>query len=268
MGIGASDYHGLPQLLDHLVINGRVRNPNWVEHPCPNLYNRTQVAGDGTIAQCPSWHFAEDNTATLSGVAGNYYTYGQLGHAARDEGAAVWLPNRAAAAGVEATYHLATSTPSLEVVARLGTLPTTFLLASTSIYVIGFVSSTDGNTMGETFPEAGCFFIASSTQRNWQATCKTSNSASTTIDTGVPTTTTPTGQGQFLTFRIDADANKADFWIKQATTSMKFVGRITSNIPTVGLNVGASVHRSAGVTALQFDIMSLNAWVRKITPRN
>lgn len=265
VSFGADGYYGRTDVLDHVVVRGRIRKPDWFEADCPIPGGATAINADTALAQgstftCPNFDFFEDGTETLTAVAGAGFAYGQMGGAVADGGSGTFVSG--ATAG---WMRLATSTPSLEVTARIGTIVAN---SSTTQYFIGFVDEAALSTTYETPPAAGCFFTASTTQANWRAICRTALSAATNVDTGVASTSINTGAGNFLTFRIDADSDNARFYIKNGPTGvMNLVADISGTYPaTTPLNAGLMWGRTFGTQAIQFDFLGLNVWWRKYTP--
>jgi hypothetical protein len=257
MMFNTDGYYGLTQPLDHFVLEGRMRNNDWYEETCYATYSQTAISADGVLPYCPRWWFAEDGTETLTGVASNGFVYNQLGGAVASGGAMVMLNAPAASNWM----RLATSTPSFEVTARIGTIAAG---ASTTYYLIGYQNIVNNSTAMEVEPTAGCFFVASTTQANWRAICKTSASAATNVDTGIASTSVVTGAGNWKVFRIDADGNSATFYIKNGTANMGKVAEIRNNIPgTVALSPTVMWGRTTGTQAIQFDFYNLNLWLRK-----
>lgn len=256
--INTDGYYGLDQALDHLVLEGRMRNNDWHGEECYPSYSQTAISADGVLPYCPRWWFAEDGTETLTGVASNGFVYGQLGGATANGGALVMLNAPAASNWM----RIATNTPSMEVTARIGTIASG---ASTTYYAIGYVNTVNNATTMETEPSSGCFFIASSTQANWRATCRTALGTATNVDTGIASTSVATGAGNWKVFRIDADGNHARFWIKNGTANMQLVAEITTTIPaTVALAPAIMWGRTLGIQAIQFDFYNLSLWMRKL----
>lgn len=273
IGFGTNTYLG-SSLLDHFVFSGRTKNDDWYNVSCPIPVGATAITSDTSVASgglmtCQGWDFYEDTTATLTGFAGSGYSYGQLGTSASADGAGVFV------SGVSTGWLRApTSTPSLEVTARINTgnsTSTRYYIGYTNLAVAGGTGIYDDDIT------AGCYFFASSSvsiggvasagHPNWYATCKTSAGASTTIDTGISTTTVTSGAGQWRTFRVDMDATKATFYIKQGTGALAKVAEISTNYPsTTTLNAGLHMGRTTGSAALQFDFFGLDFWWRKFTP--
>lgn len=258
MMFNTDGYYGLTQALDHFVLEGRMRNNDWYEESCYATYSQTAISADGVLPYCPRWWFAEDGTETLTGVASNGFVYNQLGGALANGGALVMLNAPAASNWM----RIATNTPSFEVTARIGTIAAN---SSTTYYAIGYVNTVNNATTMETEPSAGCFFIASTTQANWRATCRTALGTAENVDTGVASTSVVTGAGTWKVFRIDADGNGVDFWIKNGTGNMTKVATITSRIPgTTALAPVIMWGRTTGTQAIQFDFYNLNLWMRKL----
>ena len=258
MMFNTDGYYGLTQALDHFVLEGRMRNNDWYEESCYATYSQTAISADGVLPYCPRWWFAEDGTETLTGVASNGFVYNQLGGALANGGALVMLNAPAASNWM----RIATNTPSFEVTARIVTIAAN---SSTTYYAIGYVNTVNNATTMETEPSAGCFFIASTTQANWRATCRTALGTAENVDTGVASTSVVTGAGNWKVFRIDADGNGVDFWIKNGTGNMTKVATITSRIPgTTALAPAIMWGRTTGTQAIQFDFYGLSLWLRKL----
>jgi hypothetical protein len=267
ISIGAHSYMGYEGVLDQFALHGRMRNPDWFIADCPITSGAVAITSDTAAATgfslCNSMDFYEDTTATLTTVSGSGYSYGQLGSAAANDGAGVFLR------GLTGGFLVpATSTPSMEVTARIGTIVAN---STTTNYIIGFSNlAVAGNTY-ETLPTSGCHFVASSTQANWRAICRTSASVVTNVDTGVSSTTNGVaagGGGKFRTFRIDMDADNAVFYIANGNVpGLQKVADISTTYPgTVTLNAGIHFGRTTGTQAVQFDFFGLNTQWRRFTP--
>ena len=113
----------------------------------------------------------------------------------------------------------------------------------------------------------GCYFIATSTTPNWLAKCA-SGTATTSINTGIASTTGSSGAGVWGTFRIDGDGNNVIFYARRGPTStLQEITKITgASIPTVPLNAGIFFGRTFGTQAIQFDWKDMSFSARRVPP--
>lgn len=268
VSVGSHWYMGMDGLIDQLVIHGRVRNPDWFHVECPIPVGATAVTSDtptaAGITLCDGFDFFEDTTATLTNVSGSGFSYGRLGSAAATDGAGVFVR------GLTGGWIVpATSTPSLEVTARIGTI---VAQSTTTNYIIGFSNILAAGNTYENQPGIGCYFIASTTRTNWLARCS-NGTATSSVDTGVSTTTNGVaagGGGKFRTFRIDMDATQARFYIANGNTpALTLVGSLSTGYPaTNNLNAGIHFGRTLGTQAVQFDFFGMDMWWRRLIPNN
>jgi hypothetical protein len=258
--VGTSGYYGRSDTLDTFVVSGTIRQHGWNQSGCNAIGYHTAVSATGVLS-CNGWSFAKDTTgaATLTGTAGTGYTYGRLNTAIANNGAGVWA-NGATAGWI----RIGTSTPSMETIAR-----TAGGFGTTSFMVIGYTNISPAGAAYETAPVSGCYFIASSTKANWQATCANA-SARTYTDTGIASTTVTNGAGQWYMFRIDADADGARFFMRESETAiLRQVAYITTNLPTaVSLNAGVYVALAASTISVSADVASVDLQWRKVLPFN
>jgi hypothetical protein len=130
--------------------------------------------------------------------------------------------------------------------------------AGTSTIYAGFTSITPSGTSFEVAPTSFVGFMASSSHANWTATIKTSASASTSVDTGIPSTTA-------MFFSITTDAGYAYLWAGSATTKNRLimVGSISS-IKDTALVAGIYMARiAAGNGGTTARIGYMEYWKRK-----
>lgn len=256
MGIGVYNYLGIGYLLDHFVVNGRMNQVGWSQAFC-DVAPSFAISADGVF--CGKFWFAEDGTATLTALSttNSGYTYNQLATTIANDGAGVWV------GGLNTGWMTAaTSTPSLEVKARIGTAQN----ASTTEFYIGFDNINYSATALEVPPTVGCFFVASSTQANWRAVCRTALATGTYQDTGVASSTVFTGSGAFRRFRVDMDSTQAKFYIEQPGGNLTLTNVITHSITTQNLSAGLHYYRTQGTAAVNFDFFGLRAWWREFLP--
>lgn len=187
-------------------------------------------------------------------MAGNGYSYATLATAVINEGADVGL-------GMGTALTFATSTPIMEVTARLGTS-----ISSTGTeFFIGFHNDSF-SAPDTTSPTQGCFFTASSTQANWRAICRTALGTATNVDTGFASTSIAAGNGAWRRFRIQGDSVSTKFFMTNDSGVLVQVADISTNRPTI--QVGAQVLvQSAPVLAAQISIMNLEFAWRKFIPQ-
>lgn len=147
--------------------------------------------------------------------------------------------------------RFASSTPTFEALVQV---PTT---GSTTVYV-GFTNESAGSTGYESAPTAGAFFTASSSYGpNWDFSVVTSASASTTIDTGISSTTA-------IFLKIQADAASIEAWVGSATLPLTKVYSGTNGINSTAMSAGAYFGRGLGGSgADQISIHSMELWQRK-----
>jgi len=248
--------------MEQLWINGWWNQRDFQQF-CDNPVGATAIAADG-IAPCGGFSFMEDGTGTLTAsttpAASGGQAFGAITTAAANDGAGVFLNSTSAG-----FLTLSTSTPSMEVYARIGNSQTASTTASGNTgYVIGFTNLATAGTAYETAPTAGAFFQATSTN-NWQAITRTA-SASTQTDTGVSSTTALTGSGNFRHFKIVADVDGVDFYIRTTESGpLNKVARHTTNLPTVVLNAGVHMGRvNVGAMYATLDFYRLRVWWKSV----
>lgn len=260
--IGSTDYdNAAPR--DHLQVTGRINTESWLNNGCDMPVGNVAVSADGLIG-CDGYSFMEDNTGTLTGLAGAGFGYAQLSTATANDGAGVFLN------GVSTGWiRFASSTPVMEVNARISNIERA---TSTSRLYIGFFNINTAGTTFETPPTQGCYFTASSTipTGNWVAMCHTAAAGAnqTIVDTGIASSTVITGTGGFRKFRIEADNAGTRFFIKLTEAgALTQVAYITTNVPTTtAMASGIYQARTAVGTALLFDFFRLRHWWRDFLP--
>lgn len=257
VSLGRHSYLGMTNPIDQYVTHGRMRNDEWSDVNCVVPTFATSISTEGLTTACDQFMFSELTTATLNNAVGTGYPASVLSTSGSDS---AFFGH---AAGLFLRFP--TSTPSMEVTARLTSIASG---ATTSIYIIGYVTYPDVTATTRTEPTAGCFFIASSTVANWMATCRTALGTGTIVDTGFASTTILAGSGAYRTFRIDADATNAKFYMTDDTKTMKLVATISTTYPsTTSLIWGMNVSNTgaAGQTvSMSFSNVSL--WFRKMIP--
>lgn len=256
--IGASPF---PQEvpLDQLEVEGRI-NQKVLSVNCDHFGGSiTQLTADTNFI-CGNYLFNEDTAAVFDiGITSASAVYGRLRTgtagttAAAGDGASVTLHLSALT-----QIHLASSTPVLEVVARIG-VPAN---STSSLYYIGF-GGAGGNADVTALPNDGCAFIASSTSpANWTLFSRGSGSSNYTT-TGVATTTATTGVGDFYKFRIEASAGRCVGYITNlrsgAVTKTVSPASITAWTNTATVQISTS-NASAGLTN-ELHVRSTRLWM-------
>lgn len=270
IGVGISTYLG-GSLLDQFTVNGRINTQGWDYIAC----DAPGLSATGNLNNiCNSWAYAENEP--VGGVSllipavplnAGYNFYRISGLQTTNNVAAIFASPVSGGVGWMAAP---TSTPVMEATVRFGSSATN--LMSTSTVIIGFGSFSAISPVVSTPPVDGCYFTASSTQGNWRAIARNTNSE-TNVDTGVASTTNTTiGLAGFRRFRIEASNGLCSFYIQNnQTSSLIKVASITTNTPTVGLNTGVIAgNPGAGnapvSSAPVADIMRLHLWWRDFLP--
>lgn len=240
--IGEISQYGVTSGLDQLFVNGRINTGDWRYADCEQITSGT-VIGDGT-GSCPPYYAFQVATAgqsVLGGVSaeGLFYTRMFAGSAtavAAGSGIGLYLNETNSPATPPVTF--ATTTPVIETVARLENIQN----ATSTVFHIGWSNMDISAATFNGEPTAGCWFVASSTIADWYVQCRTAagTANTTSIDTGVASSTTLTGTGSFYRFRIEADNTNARFYIqKPGNNNMQKVATISTNYPsTTGLVFG------------------------------
>ncbi len=157
------------------------------------------------------------------------------------------------------TFFAASSSPTFEVVSRLGTSTQAsfWTMASSSIYMIGFHNITAG-TGGDVsvIPTNAIMFVATTTT-NWIALVRNNSTYTSYVNTGVPTTTSP--NIAFNRFRIEANQNDVTFVINGKVVS-KLVSN-GSNIPSTNLGYIISAGSTAAGRGKTMEISQIRLWV-------
>ncbi len=254
--IGDGGYFGMPVPLDQVDFAGRVRNSAWENVYCvvPTWY--TAISADGLTA-CREIVFGEATAATLSNAVGNGYPAAILSTSGNDAG---WTGY-----GGGTFLQFGTSTPSFEITARITGIAAT---ATTSAYMIGYTNHSNLGAPTVTEPTAGCFFIASSTLANWNATCRTALGTGTLVDTGIASTTILAGSGAYRKFRIDADSTSAKFYMTDGSKNLRQVATISTTYPaSTLLQAGLTVKNQGAVAqTVSLTFFGFDLWFRKVIP--
>lgn len=248
------------RLFAALTVNGLIMQEGWNQIDCSSIVGATQIAADG-LTGCDELAFYEDNTSTLTSTTNGGMIYSRLSTSAITDGAGVFLNAPSTGALI-----IATSTPVMEVTARLHTVQNQ---GTTTETFIGFTNVASAGTTYEARPTIGCWFTASSTEANWRALCQTGTGAITNVNTSVPSTTVATGDGAPYRFLIETGNNRATFFIQQSEAgALTQVADITTNVPnTTALNAGVHFGRTSGATAIGVDVYDMNIGWRKALAR-
>lgn len=259
--------------LDQLFVNGRINTGDEEEFDCLGV--ESSISSTAAITGCMQWTFG------LQGWAGNLNSsaiYASNGSGvltsvicsaaapscnngtqlSTSGGAGVWFLENGSNVG---TIIIATTTPVMDGTVRI----TTPQAASSTYLYFGFDSTTRGAANFALEPTAGCYFVASSTLANWQAQCRTSMANTTTVDTGIASSTSNNGAGDMMELRIEADNNGARFYIANSTSGgFKKVANITTNIPnTTVLHPNIYMADINAGNARGFEIGRLRLWLRQ-----
>jgi hypothetical protein len=251
-------YYRSGKLFGALTVSGPIYQEGWDQVDCSQLVGATAIAADG-LTGCDGFAFYEDGTETLTATTEGGNVFARLSTSLTNGGAGVFV--NAPSTGA---YIFATSTPKLEITARMHTMQNWG--TSTRAY-IGFTNIASAGTAYEIEPTIGCYFTASSSLANWQAVCRTSAAAQTVVDTGVASTTAAgTGNGRPYRFFIEADSVEAKFFIQSSEAgNLTQVAGITTTYPsTNALNAGAHFGGPTGVAARGIDIYDMNFAWRKV----
>jgi hypothetical protein len=243
-----------------LTVNGLIMQESWNQVDCSSLVGATQIAADG-LTGCDGFAFYEDNTSTLTSTAVGGIIYGRLSTSANTDGAGVFL-NSPTAGGL----IIATSTPIIEVTARLHTVQNQ---GTTTETFIGFTNVASAGTTYETRPTIGCWFTASSTEANWRAICQTGTGAITNVNTGIASSTVATGDGFPYRFLIQTGTSSVQFFMQTTEAgALTQVANIVTNVPnTTALNAGVHFGRASGAIAVGVDVYDMNIGWRKALAR-
>jgi hypothetical protein len=113
-------------------------------------------------------------------------------------------------------------------------------------------------------PTAGCFLVASSSQANWQAVCRSSAAVHNQVDTGIASSTVTTGTGGFLKMRVEADKDTARFYIQNGQASnLRKVATLSYPSDVLSetlLTPGIIAGRTLNTSAHAFDFFRLRVW--------
>lgn len=275
VAIGTST-KAVPQ--DQLFVDGRINTGDWSYSACDSAALNRSVAqvtdaglSLGTVATgfgCDKFGFDEAANGQASFVSTDSFVggYTLLAPGATGAAGATVAGDGMGMRPFNSYLSFATNTPVLAARVRL----TQVQFASTSIFTVGFGNYTISGTVGVgasgyNYPTLGCWLTASSSQANWIAVCTNGSNATTTVNTGVATSSVTTGtpNGRFQDLRIEVSSTTAKFYITTpgftTASSSNPVATITTNIPlkTVITPVAAiSVQRPAA--AGQASALQLN----------
>lgn len=275
--IGQSEIGDQPIPLDHLSGAIRINTGSVQLWEC--VAGGPNNTGDDAEACLPGeYAFQEDTGAWFNGnVVSGGLIFRQIcttsasactpstSLVAANSGSGLFIPG-SSSSETGALIEIATSTPVMETVARI-TYPQN---ASSSKYYIGFTNVNTGGAAFETEPTAGCYFTASSTAgANWKAICKDANGGSNEqiVDTGFASSTSVTTTGGFYKFRIEADNNRAKFYMATATRQMTLVAVISAgahypNTSSFPLTFGTYSANVAAGFIKAIDVVSMRLWLR------
>lgn len=264
-------------VLDHLKVDGRYNNGDNALYECVGFGNYNSatnivtnvsntVSSVTTGTPCGPYSWIED-------AAGQVGFFSTQGHSYLKLSAGATGVTNAIGNGMAMRFNTAwlasgTNTPVMQLHARPNTAN-----ASSTVFLIGFSTST-GVTAGATIQTedpkvAGCYFIATTTA-NWQAVCATANYAlKTQVDTGIASSTTIGGSGQWREFRIELSSTAAYFYIESVgDTGFTRVATITTNIPTtLSLNPTISVGKNSAGLSPSIDIGGyVRTWAQLAVP--
>lgn len=215
--------------------------------------NTTALTAD-TNSIGPGISFDEDNAGALQLTAVNGASYVRFTPGATLAAAAATAGDGAAIGLGTNSMIFATNTPRFEAVARI--IPAGGATTS-ALYLLGYWNLAHNFDVAA-MPTAGCGFVASTTENNWQAVCRTFTTANTYVDTGIATSTSGCAPAScsspFRTFKIEYDPSipSVRFFIATPGSSETQVAHITTNIPTtIALRPMISAGRPIATTAGQ-----------------
>ncbi len=272
VGIGIADYKGFGGLLDQFVVRGRFNTDGWLQFFCDAPSFQATISAD-TASLCGSFVYNEGTASTLTLSNSGGVPYSGMTLSAPNDGANFIFPNIVA---------LATSTPVMEVNARIG-----ITTGTSTHYYIGFATTTPAAaaTLFDDIPSTGCYFIAYNGEHtapitaaggnsaNWNAVCANAGTY-TVVNTGLASSTNPgNNTGRFRTFRIEMDATQALFYVRDGqSNNLVRVARITTNLPaltnSVALYPQLALGRTRGSTILGFHFNRLRIWIRDVLPES
>lgn len=270
VGIGTVNSSGYPGLLDQLVVNGRIETQDWKHFECsPNPANLSII--NDTAVGCGAFAFADGSDATWAARSG-VLDAGMLTMTnINGNGGGFFVGDAVGTTNTGFRFSTTTVVMQAEVAAAsIFTVAETGAIGTSSRYV-GFTNTDSSGTGMSVEPTAGCYFVASSTQANWQALCRTSATAVTQVNTVFSSTTsavnTLTTEGFMYRFRIEADNNSAKFYVSSPLQAMTLVANIATNYPnTTALNAGvyvAQVTGTAGGFIPGIIIGKIDVWAKK-----
>ena len=275
----------IPQ--DQFFVDGRINTGDWNFYQCTSggaFGNRTPATAMITDAnstvlsvttgtQCGDFAFDETPNGQMNAVVEQGSGYLRIQPGATGAGGAT-VANDGAGLRFNSNFvNTATNTPVMEVRGRIDTAQN----ASSSLFMIGFGNITQagaGTLDFATVPTRFCGFIASTTKANWQAVCTNGSNATTTVDTGVASSTVFTGTATSMyDFRLEVSSTTARFFIRNGPTSptassSQPVATITTNIPntttvTPMVGTGSFKARAAANFASPFQVNRIRLWLKE-----
>ena len=235
---------------DQLYVDGRINTGDWSYSGCEGLALNRSVAqvtdtglSLGTVATgfgCGMWGFDEATNGQASFVSTDPAVggYTLLAAGATGLGGATVQFDGMAMRPFNSYLSFATNTPVVSARVRISNLQH----ASSSITTVGFGNYTISGTAGVAggaaggfrYPTLGCWLTASSTQANWMAVCTNGSNATTTVNTGVATSSVFTGTptGRFQDLRVEVSSTTAKFYI------------VTPNFPVASSSIPVAIIRT------------------------
>lgn len=257
MTLGVSP-HTVPQPnLDQLTVEGRMNAKSFYVGCDYFAGSITQLAAD-TNNVCQSYMFNEDAAAVFDPASSN-----SSSPYARVRTGATGV-STVAGDGGSLTMHtsanvvidLASSTPIAEIIARIG-LPQN---ATSSIYTIGF-SSLAGNNDVVAAPSDSCLFTASSTAATGNWYLQAGGGTAGYTNTGVASTTSVSGNGDFYKFRLEANNTYCTGYITNLRTGVVTMTRRSLVSWPNRAHIIASVGGSAAGLTKELHVKSMRLWL-------
>lgn len=267
VSVGRTTQNGYPGTLDQLVVDGRINTTDWDQVFCDKMSNTGGSSSASNL--CGQFSFADATAGSYKSVNSSTggYAYDAISETVGAAGGDGVVFNFGSTSGGNGWFVPATSTPVMEVSARINTSTN----STSTAYYIGFINNSV-TTPVVTNPTNGCFFTASSTSGgvgDWWAV-NANSSTYTYVDTKIASTTVAATAGGFYRFRIESDNSHCAYYIQSSQSSnLVQVANITTNVPsTVGLSaalMGTQVTTPAG-SSWELDFMRFRVWWRDFLP--
>lgn len=273
----------IPQ--DTFVVDGRINTLDWDYFQCTASHafaNRTPATSQVTDANdtvlsattgtmCGDFAFDESPNGQMNAVVGQGQGYLRVQPGATGAGGATVARDGAGYRFNSNYLSSATNTPVMEVRMRMEAMQN----ASSSITTLGFGNLTTagaGTADFSTYATRGCWVTASTTQANWIAVCTNGSNATTTVNTGVASSSVFTGTPNGMQdFRLEMSSTTFNVYIRSATSpqasSSNPVAIIRTNIPntttlTPFIGTGSWMARAAANFASPIHINRIRLWVK------